>query len=389
MTAEALSAAEAAINADLPLTGVRVLDMTRMLPGNLCTLSLAMLGADVIKIEDTGAGDYQRIFGHQVDGAGACNHVVNRGKRSVMLDLKADADRAAFETLVRSSDVLVESFRPGTLDKLGFTLEHLHGLRPRLVVASLSGYGATGPLAQVAGHDINYLAFSGLLHRQGTREGAPALPPLPLADLVGGGLVPAMLVMAYLRKAESTGKGCWIDASMTDAMSLLPHVTLADVLAGADVPGRAATLNDGGLACYDSYAVRDGEIVVGALEEKFWGRVCDVVGGMDEFRRDHWRPEIQEPARRRLAEFFAPLTRAEVSELFAGADACVSPVQSYEEMLRSPHAQARGYVAEVPGGPMPVLSFPARVDGAPLPETRPAPRQGEHNSELLGDGSSC
>jgi crotonobetainyl-CoA:carnitine CoA-transferase CaiB-like acyl-CoA transferase len=176
---------------------------------------------------------------------------------------------------------------------------------------------------------------------------------------------------------------------MTDAMSLLPHVTLADVLAGADVPGRAATLNDGGLACYDSYAVRDGEIVVGALEEKFWGRVCDVVGGMDEFRRDHWRPEIQEPARRRLAEFFAPLTRAEVSELFAGADACVSPVQSYEEMLRSPHAQARGYVAEVPGGPMPVLSFPARVDGAPLPETRPAPRQGEHNSELLGDGLSC
>jgi crotonobetainyl-CoA:carnitine CoA-transferase CaiB-like acyl-CoA transferase len=368
----------------VPLSGVRVLDMTRMLPGNLCTLALAMLGADVIKIEDTGAGDYQRIFGHQVDGAGACHHVVNRGKRSVMLDLKADVDRAAFETLVRSSDVLVESFRPGTLDKLGFTMEHLRELRPQLVVASLSGYGATGPLAQAAGHDINYLAFSGLLHRQGTRDGGPALPPLPLADLVGGGLVPAMLIMGYLRQAESTGKGCWIDASMTDAMSLLPHVTLADVLAGADVPGRAATLNDGGLACYDSYPVKDGEIVVGALEEKFWGRVCDAVGGLDECREDHWRPEIQELVRRRLTEFFAPMTRAQVTELFAGTDACVSVVQSYEEMLYSPHAKARGYVAEVEGWPMPVLRFPARVDGAPLPETRPAPRQGEHNSELLG-----
>jgi alpha-methylacyl-CoA racemase len=377
-----------ALPAGLPLSGVRVLDLTRMLPGNLCTLSLAMLGADVIKVEDTGAGDYQRIFGHQVDGAGACHHVVNRGKRSVTLDLKVTEDRAAFEELVATAAVLVESFRPGVLDRMGYSVARLHELRGDLVIASISGYGATGPLAQVAGHDINYLAFSGILDRLGSQDGEPALPPLPLADVVGGGLVPAMLILGYLRQAEVTGRGVWIDASMTDAMSLLPHVSLADVAAGAQVAGRAATLTDGALACYGTYAVRDGEIAIGALEGKFWAQVCDVVGGMDEFRDDHWRPEIQDAARTRLTDFFAGVTKSQVAELFASRDACVSVVQSYEEMLASPQAKARDYLVEVPGSPMPVLGFPARIDGAPLPETRRAPHQGEHNGEILGRDQS-
>jgi alpha-methylacyl-CoA racemase len=376
----------AGLPAGLPLSGVRVLDLTRMLPGNLCTLSLAMLGADVIKVEDTGAGDYQRIFGHQVDGAGACHHIVNRGKRSVTLNLKVDEDRAAFEELIETAAVLVESFRPGVLDRMGYSVARLHELRADLVIASISGYGATGPLAQVAGHDINYLAFSGMLDRLGSRDGEPALPPLPLADLVGGGLVPAMLILGYLRQAEVTGRGVWIDASMTDAMSLLPHVSLADVVGGAQVAGRAATLTGGGLACYGTYAVRDGEIAVGALEEKFWAQVCDVVGGMDEFRDDHWRPEVQERARARLTDFFAGVTKSQVEDLFSSRDACVSVVRSFEEMLASPQAKARDYVVEVPGSPMPVLGFPARIDGSPLPETRRAPRQGEHNDEILGHG---
>jgi crotonobetainyl-CoA:carnitine CoA-transferase CaiB-like acyl-CoA transferase len=228
------------------------------------------------------------------------------------------------------------------------------------------------------------MAASGVLHRLGSTAGDPALLPFPLADMVGGGLIPAILITAYLRQAEATGKGCWIDASMTDGMALLPHVTLADLVAGGEVAGRAATFNDGGLACYSSYAVTDGEVVVGALEEKFWGLVCDVVGGMDDYRDDHWRPEIQEPARARLAEFFAPLTRAEVTALFEGRDACVSAVQSYEEMLESDQAKARNFLVDTPGAPMRSLGFPARVDGAPLPENRPAPRQGEHTANVLG-----
>jgi len=373
-----------ALPAGLPLSGVRVLDLTRMLPGNLCTLTLAMLGADVIKVEDTGAGDYQRAFGYQVHGAGACHHIVNRAKRSVTLNLKVDEDRTAFEELVATSAVLVESFRPGVLDRMGYSVTRLHELRADLVIASISGYGATGPLAQIAGHDINYLAFSGILDRLGSRDGQPALPPLPLADLVGGGLVPATLILGYLRQAEATGRGVWIDASMTDAMSLLPHVALADVVAGAQVAGRAGTLTDGGLACYGTYAVLDGEIAVGALEDKFWSQICDVVGGLDEFRKDHWRPEIQDAARTRLSDFFRSLTKAQVEQLFAGRDACVSVVRSYEEMLASPQAKARDYLVEVSGSPMPVLGFPARIDGSPLPETRPAPNQGEHNDEILG-----
>jgi alpha-methylacyl-CoA racemase len=367
----------------LPLTGVRVVDMTRLLPGNFATLAMALLGADVIKVEDTGPGDYIRHYGTQVDGAGAVHHLANRGKRSITLDLKSDADRAVFESLVRTSQVLLESYRPGVLARLGYPPERLHELRPDLVIASISGYGATGPMAQKPGHDLNFLAFSGLLHRLGEKDQPPVVPPIPLADLLGG-LIPALMVLAYIRKAEATGVGAVIDVAMAETVALLPTSLIAEILAGAPVGGRGDFKLGRGLASYGVYPTSDGWITVVAQEERFWAALCDVAG-LADYRDRRTDPGAQAGIRARLSEFFAPLTRAEVEKLFDGHDGCVSPVLSYEEMLESPQAQARGYLGEADGLPIPALTFPAVVDGRRLPERGPAPRQGEHSDEIRNE----
>jgi crotonobetainyl-CoA:carnitine CoA-transferase CaiB-like acyl-CoA transferase len=367
----------------LPLSGVRVLELARLLPGNFCTLVLAMLGADVIKVEDPQTGDYMRDFGAQVDGAGACHHTVNRAKRSVMLDLKSASDRRRFDDMVRESHVLVESFRPGVMSRLGYSVQHLHELRPDLVIASISGYGADGPMAQRAGHDINYLALSGLLDRLKGRDGRSVSPPLPLCDLIGGGLLPATLILGYLHRARAEGVGAWIDASMMDGVALLPHVLVNDILAGAPQGDQRDSLLGGGFACYDTYRLADGQVAVGALEAKFFNELCDVVGGLDDVRHRHLDPDVQPAIRRRLDEFFLALTRSDVERLFGARDCCVTVVQSYEEMLASEHAQHRNFVLRPPGSPMPVLAFPAVVDGAALPERGPAPAHGQHNNEFF------
>jgi alpha-methylacyl-CoA racemase len=368
---------------EAPLRGVRILDLTRLLPGNLCTLALSQLGAEVVKVEDIGAGDYMREFGIQVDGAGVCHHSVNRGKLSVTLDLKKPHGQKRFEALVATSDALVESFRPGVLARLGYDVETLHRIRPSLVIASISAFGSNGPMSQVAGHDLNYLAFTGLLDRL-RRDGQRSVtPPLPLVDLVGGGLIPALLVTAYLSTARRTGKGVWIDAAMADGVALLPHVLLNDLLNGARVEGPGDSLLGGALACYDTYELADGQVAVGALETKFWNNLCDVVGTLDDLREHQQERPFQEAIRGRLAEYFGRRSKADVEGAFAGIDACVTVVQSYEEMLTSAQAQARGYVVHDPSFAVPVVAFPAMVDGKRLPERGPAPRQGEHNDVVF------
>jgi len=366
-----------------PLTGVRVLDLTRMLPGNLCTLALAQLGAEVIKIEDKGAGDYMRDFGLQVDDAGVCHHSVNRGKLSVTLDLKDERDRVRFEELVRTADVLVESFRPHVLDRLGYSVENLQALSPTLIVASISGYGSTGPLSQLPGHDLNYLAFTGMLDRLRSDDTVSVPPPLPLSDRVGGGLLPALLIVAYLGTAKATGKGVWIDAAMVEGIALLPHVLVNDLLNGVRFNGPRDSFLGGALACYGTYALLDGQVAVAALEQKFWNTVCDVVGDLDQYRLNHEEPGVQDAIRVRLTQYFSERTKVDVELLFGNRDACVSVVQSYEDMLSSDQAAARGFVVRDPALPVPVLAFPAMVDGRRLPERGPAPAQGEHNRQIF------
>jgi crotonobetainyl-CoA:carnitine CoA-transferase CaiB-like acyl-CoA transferase len=359
-----------------------VLDLTRLLPGNYCTWLLASLGAEVLKIEDPGAGDYMRSFGVQVDGQGATHQLVNRGKRSAVISLKHPEGVQVFHRLVAGADVLVSSFRPGVLERLGIGYEVLSGIRPSLVQAELTGFGSSGPLSRLAAHDLNCVGLSGFLDRTGRPGQRPAPPPIPLSDLTGGGLVPALGIVALVHAARESGRGARLESSLFEGLALLPNLVVADILAGGDVPGRGETEFGGGLACYDVYEVRDGFVTVAAVEEQFWRSLCDALSLPDlvEVQYDAGR---QEEIRERLGDALAPLTRDEVEALFAEVDACVVPVRSYEELLTLPQAEARGLIRRDERLPMPVLAPPFVIDGDRPPESLPAPRHGEHTEDVL------
>jgi len=367
----------------LPLDGVRVLDLTRLLPGNYCTWLLSALGAEVIKVEDPGAGDYMRDFGAQVDGMGATHHVANRGKSSIVIDLKAPAGVELFLDLVATANLVVESFRPGVMDRLGVGWDRLRAVRPSIVLASISGFGATGPLAATAGHDINYMAFAGLLDRFGGGEQPPMVPVVPFADLIGGGLVTALGAVSLVLQAQRTGQGGRVESSLAESVALLPSLALCDRLAGAAIAPPGQEAYDGGRAWYRTYRLADrGYVAVGAVEERFYANLCNIMGRPDLIDIQHDLARQDEIADALETEF-AGLTRAQADAKYADTDTCVVLVNDFDDMFESAHASARELVRRDAALPMPVLVAPMVVDGARLPERGPAPRQGEHTEAVL------
>lgn len=365
-----------------PLAGIRVLDLTRLLPGNYCTWLLAALGAEVIKVEDPGAGDYMRTIGHQVDGQSAAHHLVNRAKRSVVIDLKSEEGRAVFLELVATADAVVDSFRPGVMDRLGLGPDRLREDKPGLVVASISGFGAEGPGAGVVAHDLNATAFSGFLHQLvGPDDGLPPTITTPFGDIVGGGLVPALGVVALLLRSRASGEGGWLDSSLAEGFALLPSVVLADVLAGQPTPPPGTREFDG-RGFYRVYRLADGMAAVAAVEPQFWKSTCQALD-VEDLIDAQWDDMRQEEVIARLTERFAGLTKAELLQLVAGRDTCVSLVNSYDEMVASDHARERDLVRPSVDAPMQVLAPPFRIDGARPPETVGAPTQGQHTDEVL------
>jgi len=363
-----------------PLSGVRVLDLTRLLPGNYTAWVLASFGADVVKVEDPGAGDYMRDFGIQVDGQGALNHLVNRGKRSVVIDLKNEEGREAFLRLVETADVVVESFRPGVMDRLGVGYDVLKERRPSLVYAAMTGFGVRGPLATRAGHDLNFVAFAGLLDQFGAAGSAPVIPPLAVSDLIGGGLNTSIAVLAMLSQSRTTGVGGRIDTSLAEGAALLPSNLVADVLAGGPQPERGTAEYAGGSGAYNVYALADGHISVGAVEPQFWRRVSELLEEPELVTRVSDDAFVRETLTRRFAE----MTKAEAQKLFDD-NTCVEVVYTYEETFSSPHALEMDYLRRIPGLDMPVLAPPYLIDGARLEETVVAPRQGEHTTEIMAE----
>lgn len=366
-----------------PLAGVRVLDLTRLLPGNYCAWLLAALGAEVIKVEDPGAGDYMRTFGVQVGGQGAAHHIVNRAKRSVVVDLKSEQGREVFLRLVDSADAVVESFRPGVLDRLGIGQEMLRSRRPSLVVASISSFGAGGPLCGMVAHDLNALAFSGFLEQLDGPGGLPPALTMPLADIVGGGLVPALGITAMLARARQTSEGGWLDASLAEGFSLLPSVLVGDLLAGAQPPARGATEFDG-RPFYRVYRLADGMVAVAAVEPQFWAELCSALG-LDDLADAQFDDARKDAVIARLTTCFAGLTKAGLTTLLEGRDTCTNVVNTYEEMFSSGHARDRDLVRAAVDVPMRVLAPPFRIDGARPPETIGAPTQGQHTREVLAE----
>lgn len=377
--------------AGLPLADVRVLDLTRLLPGGFCTLLLADLGAEVLKVEDTGMGDYIRwappYYGDEgQQGLGtrsALYLALNRGKRSIRLDLKSEAGREAFLRLVAEYDVVLDGFRPGVMDRLGVGYERLREANPAIVVCAITGYGQSGPHSQRAGHDQNYLGLIGLLGLTGQESGPPTLSAGQIAD-VNGGVMAAFATLAALHERGRSGEGQYVDVSMTDgALSWLAMVA-GRYFCDGEVPRRGEGELSGRLLCYLPYEAADGWVSCAALEPKFWAAFCDGVG-----RPDLVESQFEPPgsaAWEEVAAVFRSRTREEWRTFNDEHDCCVEPILGLDEALDSELVRAREMVVELdqPGiGPVRQLGVPVKLSRTPGDASRPAPAFGEHTEEVL------
>ncbi|HJZ84624.1 MAG TPA: CaiB/BaiF CoA-transferase family protein [Polyangia bacterium] len=363
-----------------PLDGVRVLDLSRLLPGPFATLILSDLGADVVKVEDTGAGDYLRAFPPFVPGThlGGRFAAINRDKRSIAIDLKQPSAVAAFRRLAAQADVVVESFRPGVIDKLGIGFEVLAAQHPGIIVCSISGYGQTGPYRDRAGHDLNYIGLGGVLAMTGPAGGGPQMPGVQIADLAGGGLWAAVGICAALAARTKTGRGQYLDVSMTEGSLAFLIAELGNMVIGGPPPRRGQELLNGALACYGVYETRDGRYLsVGALEPKFWLAFNQTIGRSGDLSELVGGPDVQARVRAQVAAILRTKTRAEWEEIFARADAMCEPVLETDELLGHPLHQARRMFFEIAG--LPQMRTPL---GAPEAR-RPPPTQGQHTDEVL------
>ena len=366
------------------LQGLRVLDLTRLLPGPFGTLILADLGADVVKIEQPGAGDYLRMLPPLLDGIGARFRAVNRGKRSVALDLGCDAGREVLLRLARDADVVVEGFRPGVMDRLGIGFGALCEVKPDTILCSISGYGQTGPHVAKAGHDINYLALSGLLAELGG-DRAPRPLPVQIADLVGGGLYGVVAILAGLEQRRRTADPQHLDISMTEGVMALIATELADLLAageGRPRPGEA--LLTGGLATYGVYPTADEKLLaVGALEPKFSGALGPLLGF--DARADDMLAgrERQQDLADQIGNTLGSRSRDAWMDVLGEHDVCCEPALEPEELATHPQHLARGVLrtGETAWG----LSAdgPVHTPCTRVGPERVAPQLGEHSREVL------
>ncbi|HEX5620316.1 MAG TPA: CaiB/BaiF CoA-transferase family protein [Solirubrobacteraceae bacterium] len=351
------------------LAGLRVLDLSRLLPGGFCSLLLADFGADVIKVEDLGMGDYVRADPPAF-------HALNRGKRAVSIDLKNPAGRDAFVRMAGDADVVLESFRPGVMDRLGVGYERLREVNPRLVYCAITGYGQDSSYAQRAGHDMNYLALTGLLGLTGEPDGAPIQAAGQIADLGGGALMAAFGILAALRERDASGEGQFVDVSMKDGALSWLAMDAARVLAGAPVPGRGETPLAGGLICYRPYRCADGWVTFGALEPKFWQAWCHGVGRADLAERQ-FEP-VGSDVHREVEAIFADRTRADWQAFNDEHDCCLEPVLALDEALE----RAGDMVVE--SGSERLLGTPVRLSRTPADPSRAAgPPRGADTDAVL------
>jgi alpha-methylacyl-CoA racemase len=360
-----------------PLSGITVVDLSRLLPGPLAAHLLADLGARVIKVEEPRLGDPVRYAPPMVDEISALARLLLSGTESIALDLKRPAAREVLDILLHRADVLLDTFRPGTLVRLlEATPEELATRHPRLVQCSLSGWGATGPQAPRAGHDLSYQALAGTL---AAIEGTAAAPPVPLADLVGAWSAVAAILAALVERGR-TGRGTVIDASLFDAAVHSNLTNWAEETGGAREVGEPLPLT-GELPCYRLYETADGRwIALAALEPHFWKRFCRAVDRKNLEAR-HLSTDAE--ARREVAELIRGRTRDEWRELFETEDLPAEPVLSAAEARHHPQTEARGVLFKEHG--MPRVAFPARMDGERPRARRRFPKLGEHTDTLLAE----
>jgi alpha-methylacyl-CoA racemase len=363
----------------MPLTGVRVLDMSRLLPGPFATMILAGLGAEVIKVEDLDGGDYMRWMPPGRGDTSAMFASLNRGKKSLRLDLKSPRGRELFLDLAAQAGAVLESFRPGVMARLRLGIDDLHARNPRLVLCSISGYGQDGPDRLRAGHDLNYLARTGVLALTGAAGERPAIPGVQMADVGGGALGAVIAILAALRLAERTGAGSHCDVSMVDGMLswMTPH--FAATREGA-ASGAGAMMLNGAHPCYRVYRCADGWMTVGALEPKFWARLCELLG-LDDLKDSAFASGADaERTAARVEAVFMTATRAQWRERLGNEDVCCEAVLDVEEVLEDAQVRHR---AEDAGGVS--AWFPVRIGGSARAPRGDAPGYGADSRAVLAE----
>lgn len=369
---------------NLPLQSIRVLDLTRLLPGPYCTMFLADFGAEVIKIEEPTSGDYARWEEPKAETDSAIFSSLNRNKKSVALNLKSEQGKELFKELVKTADVLVESFRPGVMERLGLGYDALQKINPRLIYCAITGYGQTGPYAKLPGHDMNYLSYAGLLHLQGERKQKPFPPPVQIADIGGGSLMAVIGILTAVIARNDTGKGQFIDISMLDGTVSWLQTVLPNYLASQQQPNRGELPLSGSKACYEVYETADQRyLAVAALEEKFWVDFCKGI------EREDFVAELNAPQKRQdelkleIGKIMKTKSLDEWLDIFANYETCISPVLTFEEVTKDPQIKARGMVREIPGLAGVHIGNPIKFSDTPCNILSIAPKLGEHTAEIF------
>jgi alpha-methylacyl-CoA racemase len=373
-----------------PLEGITVLDFSTLLPGPLASLILSEAGANVIKIERPGSGEEMRGYEPRWGDESVNFALLNRGKKSLALDLKKEDDRRLLEPLLSKADILIEQFRPGVMKRLGLDYDTVSAINPGIIYCSITGYGNSGPKRDAAGHDLNYVGDTGLLNMSmGSAQGL-VLPPALIADIAGGTYPAVMNIMFALFARQRSGQGRWLDIAMTDNLFTFMYWAIGNGLAAGQWPGNGTDLVTGGTPRYRLWATKDSRVVAAApIEQKFWDVFCDLIDLPSELRDDTRDPAATAA---RIGQTIASQPAAHWRDLFAGKDCCCTVVADLKEALNDPHFAERGLftrtVVNESGDKLPALPVP--VDNAfrgQPEELVAAPGLGAHNKELLGASS--
>jgi len=370
------------------LDGIKVLDLSRLLPGPYCSMLLADMGAEVIKIEDPQIGDYIRWMPPMIGNNSGIHVILNRNKSAMKLNLKAKPGREIFLKMVKEADIVLEGFRPGIMDKLGLGYDILSGVNPGIIYCSISGYGATGLLSKKAGHDINFLALSGILSYSGKKDGRPTLAGVQIADIGGGALFAAYSILAAIIARQKSNKGQFIDVSMSDGAMAWNAMRYGDWIAGGRIPSPGDDMLNHGFACYNIYETSDGcYMALGAVEPQFWVAFCNKIERPDLAGAKYLdQGDIQTTLEEELQEVFLKKTRDEWVDFLREVDCCCTPVLTMEEAFSHQHFKERDMCKELKHedwGTYRQLGFPVKFSKTPAKLKSHAPEHGEHTHRIL------
>lgn len=369
------------------LDGIKILDLTRLLPGAFCTALLADYGAEVIKVESVDEGDYARNMGYQAGGQSVAFMQLNRNKKSLAINLKSVEGLAILKQLVTKSDVLIEGFRPGVAGKLGVDYGIVSEINPQVIYCSLSGYGQNGPYWDRAGHDINYLSIAGILNLNGPRNSSPQLPVLQIADIGGGALFAAAGILMALLSRYRTGEGQYLDISMLDGLISWQVLYLSEFLFTGTVPERGEYLLSGAAACYNIYQTSDRKYLgIGVVEPKFWREFCDIIGKPEWYDQQYVTGKEQDELIKNVQGIIAGKTCREWVEIFKDRDVCCEALLTLDEAVNHPQVRQRKMILEVEHpslGTVRQIGFPIKFSRAGGRVRSPSPFLGEHTAEIM------